>query len=622
MIKRIFPLLLIAATAGAQTTVPVDVEIGYRWFQEFTGSRSMYRTQIDEQSGLLLRALTYATPDLRIDASNLGSGPAGSVRVDYRNANRFRLRVAYRTADVFSAEPSIAQHTFDRSRDMLDVDLELRPDSKIVPFIGYSINRYRGPGTTTETLGQDEFLLLSNAHDIDRELRGGVSFAGGPVYGVVTQGWRRFNDRETITLAPGANAGNNSNLVLGRDISASGITRFDSFGGSTPFTNAYVTWQAAKRLRLIGNYVRLSADGDGDEHELASGSFASFQISRFFNGLDETSTSRAKNTTSRGGLRGEVALAPGVDLFAGYQSESRDLSGSTLINTLYQQTITFGGADPRDVATVLDANSSMKRDENVGSLGVSVRNLGPFAVRAEVRTDDVTADVNPDLSEIVVPGSQGGRFKRSIDTFDTSGTFTRGKLTLGAAWRHDDADNPIFRTDFLTRDRYRARAQWTSVKDYVRGAITAEQTDQDNDHPDTAFTARLRQLTADVEIAPVEKFNLRGSYSRYVANSDILFRHPENFSIDTSTHEERGRALEAGFALFFTPTTFEASTTRYDNKGTSPFKIDRYRARLTYDLKAHAGVAAEFQKDEYRDALFPVASFNANRYGIFLRWRP
>src|ERR1051325_7063124 len=178
MIKRMLPLLLIAATAGAQT-VPIDVEIGYRWIQEFTGNRAMYRTQVDEEGGLLLRALTYATPDLRIDASNLGTGPAGAVRLDYRNANRLRLRVGYRTADVFSAEPSIAQHTFNRNRDMLDIDLELRPDARVVPFIGYSINRYRGPGTTTEHLGQDEFVLLSNVRDIDRELRGGVSFATG-----------------------------------------------------------------------------------------------------------------------------------------------------------------------------------------------------------------------------------------------------------------------------------------------------------------------------------------------------------------------------------------------------------------------------------------------------------
>ena len=619
--RRLFlPLLLAAATAGAQT-VPIDVEIGYR-FLELKGDRAMYRTQIDERSGLVLRSLSYATPDLRVDVFNLGTEPAGALRLDFRHSNLFRLRLGYRTADVFSAVPSIAQHTIDRTRQMVDFDLEFLPEGKVTPFLGYSVNRYSGPGTTTTHLGQDEFLLLSDIRDIDRELRGGLSFNTGRVYGVVTQGVRHFSETETLTLAPGAGAGNNSDLVLGRNITASGITRNSKFDGETPFTNAYVTVQATKRVRLLGNYVRFAADADGREHESDAGSFASFEIGRFFNGLDETTTSRAKNNTWRGGVRGEVALLPGVDLFAGFQKENRDLSGTALINSLFLQSTTFGGADPRDLAVVLDTQSSIERDENIAHLGISLRNLGPFALRGEIRTNDVTADVNPDLAEIVVPGSQGGRFRRNIDTFDASGTYHRNKLTLGAAWRHDDADKPIFRTDFIGRDRYRLRAQWATPKDLFRGAVTAEQTDAANDRQDTQFTSRLRQYTGDVEVAPVEKVHFRGSYSQFRADSDILFRFPQNFTLGDSLHQERGRAVEGGFALFLAPVTFDGSTTRFMNKGTSPFKIDRYRARLTYDLKTHAGFAAEFSRDHYRDALYPSAFFSANRVGVFMRWRP
>jgi hypothetical protein len=621
MRRLLLPLLLVAASAAAQSIPPVDVEIGYRW-RELTGDNGMYRTQVDEQSGLILRALSYATPDFRLDVSDVGSGPASSVRFDYRNADRFRVRVGYRSADVFSAVPSFAQHTIDRKRDMLDFDLEFLPYGKFTPFVGYSINRYAGPGTSTEHVGQDEFFLLSDLRDTDRELRGGLSFTTGRVYGVVTQGWRHFSTRETLTLAPGADNGNNSDPVLGRPITASGITRSDDFGGTTPFTNLYVTGQVTNRIKVVGNYVHASADGDGIERENAAGSFASFEISRFFNGLDETTTSRARNSTWRGGARGEFTLAPGVDLFAGYQTEHRDLSGSTLINTLYLQSITFGGADPRDLAVALSADSSIDRSEDTAHLGVSVRNLGPFAFRAEVRTDDISAGVDPDLSEIVVPGSQGGRFHRRIDTFDTNATYTKNKLTLGAVWRHDDADNPIFRTDYLTRDRYRARAQWATAKEFFRGGVTAEQTDQSNDRSDTAFTARLRQYTGDVELAPVEKFHLRGSYSQFRSNSNVLFRHPENFTIDDSFHQERGRAVEGGFAVFAAPVTVDVATSRFRNDGTLPFKILRYRMRLTYDFKAHAGITAEYAKDNYREAVFPIADYNANRYGLYLRWRP
>jgi hypothetical protein len=610
--RLLLPLLLVAAAASAQT-IPVDVEIGYRWL-DLKGNEGMYRTQINEKSGLLLRALTYSTPDLRIDASDLGVGPAGALRLDFHKTN-YRLRLGYRTADAFSAVPTIAQHTFDRRRDMLDVDLEFLPYGKITPFVGYSFNRYSGPGTTTYHFAQDEFLLLSDVRDHDRELRGGVAFNTGRVYGTVTQGWRHFTTRESLTLAPGAEGGNNTDPVLGRQIVASGITRISDFGGTTPFTNAYVTGQVTKRLRLIGNYVRFAADADGIERESAAGSFASFAVSRFFSGWNE-------NVTWRGGARGEFTVTDGVDVFAGYQTEHRNLTGTALIDSLFLQSVTFGGADPRDLEVAINTASSIARDENVAHLGVSLRNLGPFAVRAEIRTNDTTADVNPDLEEIVVPGSQGGRFHRNIDTFDASGTYTKNKLMLGAAWRHDDADKPIFRTDFLGRDRYRLRAQWTAPKDFFRGGVTAEQTDQSNDHPDTNFTARLRQYTADAEVTPIEKVQVRASYSQYRSNSDISFRIPQNFTVGESVHVERGRAVEGGVALFFNPITFDGGTSRFYNKGTSPFKIDRYRARLTYDLKAHAGFAAEFTKDKYRDTLFRDAGFDANRYGVFVRWHP
>src|SRR5437764_13988320 len=368
MRRLLLPLLLIAAAAGAQT-LPVDVEIGYRWL-DLKGNEGMYRSQINERQGFLLRALTVSTPDYRIDASDLGVGPAGALRLDAGKADLYRLRLAFRRADAFSAVPSFAQHTFDRRREMLDLDLELLPGRKIVPFVGYSINRYSGPGTTTYHVGQDEFLLLSSLKDRDRELRVGAAFNTGRVYGLVTQGWRHFSSDESLTLAPGAGAGNNSAPVLGRPITAVGITRDSHMDGDTPFTNVYVTGEVTKRLRLIGNYARLSAESTGDEAETATGSFASFEIGRFFNGLTESVASAAKNKTSRGGARAEFSIVDSVDLFAGYQSEHRDLSATALINSLFLKSITFGGADPRDFAAVLAANSSLERDQDTANVGV------------------------------------------------------------------------------------------------------------------------------------------------------------------------------------------------------------------------------------------------------------
>lgn len=48
------PLLLVSFGAFAQST-PIDLEIGYRW-TEVDGNEDLYKTQINEDDGILIRA--------------------------------------------------------------------------------------------------------------------------------------------------------------------------------------------------------------------------------------------------------------------------------------------------------------------------------------------------------------------------------------------------------------------------------------------------------------------------------------------------------------------------------------------------------------------------------------
>lgn len=172
----LLPLALFATTASAQV-FPVEIEAGYRW-TEVDGNEALYRSQINEQDGFVIRSLSFfststAFDHLRIDATDLGVGPASSVRVDAGKSGKYRVRLGYRSFDSFSALPAFAnpllgqgiipgQHTYDRSRSMFDADVEFLPGGKITPFIGYSMARNSGPGTSTYTVGGDEFLLGSD----------------------------------------------------------------------------------------------------------------------------------------------------------------------------------------------------------------------------------------------------------------------------------------------------------------------------------------------------------------------------------------------------------------------------------------------------------------------------
>jgi hypothetical protein len=634
------PILAIAFAAHAQS-VPFDLEVGYRWL-DLDGSSQMYRTQINERGGLLIRSFTMSTSDFeghtsladrfRIDASDLGSGPAQSFRLEASRAGTYKLRFGYRSADAFSALPAFAnpllgqgiipgQHTFDRTRRMYDFDLELLTDRPIVPFIGYSSNENSGPGSTTYHVGQDEFRLLQNLHERDREIRAGASFHFASVYGQLTEGWRNFRGTESLTLAPGSGSGNNLPPVLGTPVTADSITRNDSTHVKTPFTNFYITGDVLKRLRLIGNYSRFSAESNGTENESAAGSFASFAIGRFYNGLSESASSNAKNRTWRGGGRAEVTLAPNVDFLAGFQKEHRELDGVALIDTVFLQGITFAGFDRRDIETILNAKSAVDRDETYWNAAISARSVGPFALRAEFRETKQDITVSPDLSEIVVPGSQSGDFNRNVRTVDVSGTYSLSGLLVGAAIRRDSADTPIFRTDYLDRSRLRLRAGYTTPKKHVRAGVTAERTTQSNDQADIGYDARLRQYSGEVEVSPIDALHFRASLSQFRADSNVLFRHPENFTIDDSIHAENGKAREGGVSYLKGPFSIDASLSRFENTGTLPFTINRHRVRTTWDFKGHTGLAAEWDRDKYSESS-SFTDFDASRYGLYFRWRP
>lgn len=634
------PILAIAFAAQAQT-VPFDLEAGYRWL-DLKGDSGMYRSQINEQSGFLIKNFTLSTSDFeghtslvdrfRIDVSDLGSGPAQSLRMEASRAGVYRLRLGYRATDAFSSLPAFAnpfladgivpgQQTYNRSRRMVDIDLELLPDKAVTPFVGYTWNDNQGPGQTTYHLGEDEFRLNQDLNDRDREIRAGASFHFASLYGQVTQGWRSFRGTDSLSLAPGAGNGNDPRTVLGQPVTASSLARTDTTHVDTPFTNLFVTDQVTKRVRLIGNYVRFNADSSGNESEAAAGSFTSFALSRFFSGLSETATSDAKNKTWRGGGRAEVTLTPNIDFLGGFQTEHREMDGAALIDTLFLQSITFAGFDKKDLETVLKATSVIDRDESVWNAGISARSIEPFTFRAEVRETKQEVNVAPDLSEIVIPGSQGGDFTRHIHTLDVNGSYTHSGLMLGASLRRDLADQAIFRTDYLERNRLRVRGAWSTPKKAFRAGVTAERTTQSNDDPDIGYDSRLRQYTGDVEVAPVQAMHLRASVSRFRADSNITDRQPQNFTIGESIQQENGNAREAGMNYLHGPFSLDASASRFENTGTTPFRLDRNRIRLTWDFKSKMGLAGEWDRDKYSEALLSFGDFDANRFGLYLRWR-
>src|SRR4051795_9649673 len=98
-IKRLFALLLFTAAASAQAQT-FDVEAGYRWL-DLKGNSGMYRTQINEREGFLIRSFTLNTSSpalgdrIVVTASDFGTSPAGSIRVEADRRDIYRFTLGY-----------------------------------------------------------------------------------------------------------------------------------------------------------------------------------------------------------------------------------------------------------------------------------------------------------------------------------------------------------------------------------------------------------------------------------------------------------------------------------------------------------------------------------------------
>ena len=644
-LSRVAPALLafgLVGTAAAQT-LGLDVEAGYRTW-DVSGNKDMYRSQIDERPGILFRNVSVTAVDggapgglfdhVTFNATDLGVGPVGGFRFDAGRSGLYRLRAAYRRADMFSALPGFAnplysagivpgQHTYDRTRQTFDMDLEILPGGIVTPIVGYSRNTYSGPGLWTYHVGQDEFRLSQSLFDTDQEFRVGASFAAGPVSGQVIQGWRKFSQDETLRIAPGELNGNNPGPVLGVPETLTSFFRHTDTDVRTPATSALVTARPSPGLRVVAHYERARGSSDADESENLTGNLVSFEIGRFFHGFTDAISSRARATQWSGGGRVEYDLRDFVDIEAGYERRHRERDGFALISDLFTGTTLFSGLNPGDVQVLINANTTLERTEDLYETNLVFRGLGPVSLRGGYSQTDQDLTVTEDPSEIVVPGAQSGEFHRTIKAYHAAADLRAFGFTFGANYRAERADRIVVRTDFLDRNRLRFRLGY-AVAGVFELSATGEQTDVKNHDIGVGLSGRIRQYGGELDLTPSKPLHVMFTANRYQAENDILIRQPQDFSIVDSQHIENGTSYEGSVGLALSRVDLQAGYAWFQNKGVFPFTLSRLRMRAEVPITPHFSGAVEFAKDRYLEKATDqpnLGNFDANRYGFFLRWR-
>jgi len=634
-----FSILAAASMVSAQSTA-FDIELGYQNV-DVNGNEDMFKTQINQDSGFVLRNLSINFIDpsgdsgfadrLRVDASGFGGNPAGRLRFDMGRDGTYRLRLFYQEFQTFSALPAYAnpqlddglmpgQHTWDRTRNVLDIQLELPLWKTITPIVGYRWNRYEGPGQTTYSVGNDEFRIASDLEQTESEFYLGLNFATRAVHGSLIQGWRDFDGTERQDLAPGESVGNDTGTTLGQPVELDSFDRTTRTSAKTPVTTFHIAARASDHVRLAGSFVRADAEGDTSLDEMLSGSLVSFQLSRFFQGLDQSIASRTENPYYRGEARFEFDISQKAGLKVGYEIRDRELQGWAMVSSLFMDTLNFGGFDPRDIETLVEAESGYERHDSIGNLRFDFHDIGPFSLWAEYAINSQSLSVSQDVAQIVLPYGQEGDFDRRIENFEVGGMVRLGGLKVLLDVGGQDADEIIMRTDFNDRTRVRGRVDWSFGR-LFRVLATAESIDTDNNSSEVGFEAETRRYALDLDFTPTDNLNLGLAWDSYQTDTEIPYRVPHNFSIAQSIYAEDGELLTGDLWWKISIFSVSAAYSTFENAGSFPFKMDRAMARLAVDITDHIAIAGEYENWDYSEDLFPIADYDADRYGIYLRWR-
>lgn len=640
--KKLIWMLFLGFTSVfllAQDGPEMGVELGFQSL-DVTGNEDVFRTQVNSDDGLLLNAFYYNLIDaddqyrgfdrIRIDASGFGASPQGHFRLQAEKAGLYDLRLSYLRMEHYNALPGYAnpflnqdivpgQHTLDRVRDTLDFQLKFTPSKAWQPYLAFSQSSYDGPGRSTYHLGQDEFQIVNDRSDKETEVRLGLAFDLGKFQGELAQGWRNLDTEENVSLLTGTGSGNNIREVLGREIELDSLERQSQFDADMPTTTFHINGELHERVRVLGSYIRTELESTLDEQEMAMGSLASFQISRFYDGLNETISSDTDGEQWRAHLQADVLLPANWKWRVSWTNLNRDLNGHALITTLYTDAVTFGNSNPQDFLNQLDARTYVEREEERLETTITTPNLRGFRLWAGFTRASVDSRIDADLAEIVVTGGQGGDFERDVDTIRAGAMYKKRHHQIKVEWESKSADELVLRTDFDEWTKRSVRFK-TRLAKWFHLTGRALWVDQENDHPDIALTSDHTNYGVDALLNVKKAFNARVSYGVFDFESDVRIIQPQDFTWSNSFHREDGNELE--FDLSYHVKSFEirAQHAQYESEGLLDFELDRSQFQFGYTFANNLAAVLVYGTQDYEEDALVSADYDSESIAVLLRW--
>ncbi len=538
-----------------ESPLSITIDTGYRFLSDVGGNFGTYRSVVNLGEGPKVLGVDAAVKDWKnplfdrfeVSARSWGGEPYSTLRTSIGRRNVYLLHGDYRNVAYYNFLPSFAnpgferggivnQRGFDIRRRMANVELDLMPSARVVPYFAFSRDGGTGRGTTPFVANGNEYPVATDLSDSTNHFRGGVRVEMKKARLTLEQGGSKFGDDQRV-FATGPNRGNREGTILGQTLLLSDLNQQYAIRGNNIFTKGLLSASPADWVQLHGQFIY--SRPTTEVRHTASGSGLFFLGgTRFFNGLDSLTNAEAKMPRSSALVSAELRPLRRLRIFESWTTDRfHNASSALLAEQAFLSGATFN-------TTNLFTTERFAVNYNRQQLEAFYDVTPKLTFRGGHRYLWGDAQVPPSaLSPTGLPAKGEIRQQVGLAGF----TFRPvSRFSANADYEGSPGDKSYFRTSLHKYHQLRSRTRFQLTNSLTTG-INYSLLENENPNQAANFSLSSRTAAAFLNWLPAggSRFSLMGEYARSSLSTDVWYLIPQVLTRAQSAYRDRSNAVTA-----------------------------------------------------------------------------
>lgn len=626
-----------------------SVDIGYRWVSGPGGNFNAYRSVVNLGEGPKLFGLDFTITDpksrlfdrLDIRANHWGGDPYNTARIDARKQRVYDFTFDYRNLAFFNFLPSYAnpglgpllpgqrpadlpvflnQRSFDTTRRLIDTRLELRPGSRVIPYLAYTHNSGDGTGITDFVASSNEYPVRTQMRDKTDLFRGGVRIELNRFHVTLEQGGTTFKDDQRLFNSV-QNPGNRPNPILGQQLFVTDLNQAYGIRGNSMFSRAIVTANPLDRLDIYGQFLFSQPTTDTNYSQINTGNFVLLNAVRFFTGQQSFATAEAKQPHTSGSFGAELRLTNRLRIMESVMTDRYHNASSILLT----DQLLFA-TSPAELATAFAADR-LVLNYNQQQFDVLFDVTSKITLRGGHRF--VWGDAQVRASELAVSAGltgnlEQGELRRHVGLAGVNVRPSR-RLNVNLDYEGSSGQRTYFRTSLQDYHKVRARARYQLRDNLALGGVFWL-TDNHNPAPvNYDFRSRDASLSLFWTPAGGKRISVLGEYSRSSIYSNLDYPLPTALNIrEQSLYRDNAHTANAlvdvGLpAVSGVAPKISLGGAFFVSSGSRPTRYYQPLGRFSIPLGSHVQWNSEWRWYGFSEPFYLLEGFRTHHFMTGLR---